>query len=106
MDVCWPTSTPVSGEAIELLTTSTAKPLVVVVSFPNWPAKLYPQHLTPPDTSAHAWYAPALTRLAPVRVGSHDCSHTATGLEASMPVLSSPSWPDELSPQHFTPPPE
>jgi hypothetical protein len=71
------------------------------VLFPNWPFELPPQHFTPPsDVSAHECELPDETADTPLVNPV-----TFTGVLRLSKELS-PSWPLELLPQHFTPPPD
>ena len=58
-----------------------------------------PQHFTPPAAvSAQVWLLPAVMAATPLARPD-----TLTGVRRSVVELS-PSWPEPLSPQHFTPP--
>src|SRR4051794_16880782 len=71
----------------------------VVVPSPSWPARLPPQHFTPPPlVSAHVCPVAAASATTPDgRAG------TATGVRRAV-VVPSPSCPLPLPPQHLTPP--
>ena len=69
------------------------------VPSPSWPHWFRPQHWTPPDiVSAQVCSPPAAMAVTPPVSAT-----TSTGLVRSV-VVPSPSWPYELSPQHWTPP--
>src|SRR5436190_1068623 len=80
--------------------TSTGVGLLVNVPFPSWPLELDPQHFAlPAVVSAHVWYV-----LAEIWAIPEERPETSTGVGLST-MVPSPSWPNPLSPQHFTPPP-
>ena len=72
---------------------------LVVVPFPSCPFELPPQHFTAPvDVRAHECEPPDETADTPLVNPV-----TFTGV-LRFDNVPSPSWPPELSPQHFTPP--
>src|SRR5690606_22516963 len=79
--------------------TNTGVGLSALLSLPIWPYWFEPQHITRPAlTTAQAWSEPTPIDCAPlVR------PLTLTGTRLSEPDPS-PSWPQPLLPQHFTPP--
>src|ERR1700752_622790 len=86
-----PLPSPETATGVEL---SASEPL------PSWPAKLVPQHVTPPaPVSGQVWPPPAVTALTPLPRPT-----TATGTELSA-VFPSPSCPDSFPPQPLTAPP-
>src|SRR3990170_79419 len=80
--------------------TSTGTLRSLVVPSPSPPKGLSPQHLTPPAlVSAQVELQPTMIAVTPLVRPA-----TSTGAVLSA-LLPSPSSPDELAPQHFTPPP-
>src|SRR6266508_1161624 len=75
------------------------EPLPHVFPSPSWPSPFHPQHLTPSaSVSAQVWSSPTAIAAIPL-----ERPETSTGVDLET-VVPSPSWPQELSPQHLTPP--
>ena len=90
---------PVLSPPLPRPLTSTGTELFVLVSSPSCPEELLPQHLTAPDSvRAQVWSVPALIAFTPL-----PRPLTSTGTELFV-LVSSPSCPEELAPQHLTAP--
>src|SRR3990172_7860397 len=57
------------GTPLVRLNTGTGPERLVVERSPSWPKKLFPQHSTPPFTSAQVWSAPAVMASTPLKGG-------------------------------------
>src|SRR4051812_7566121 len=78
--------------------TATGTRLRVVVPLPSCPSLFFPQHRTPPLTTAQVEKEPAAIQVTPLK---RPLTWTGSEVEVVVPL---PSWPSELSPQHRAPP--